>query len=304
MLASRRYFLAQIAAVGSALRIATANPLGKPIGLQLYTLEAEMAKDFHGTLAKVAEIGIKEVEIAPTYGKSGTEWKTALRQHGLNCRSVHVYDTNQPPEEIMSFASQLGAKYVITSLNAPPDIVASTMGGKPDWTHLVNAVDTMTLDDWKKSAAIANKLGEQAAKHGLSYAYHNHNIEFKKFGKTTAFETILALTDPAKVSFEMDCGWVSAAGYNPALFLERYPERIRLLHIKAFQAEPPNLNLVGPKEPKPTELGHGKPDYKAVFAAAAKARVEQYYIEQEPPFTSMSALQAVKANYEYLHGIA
>ena len=74
------------------------------------------------------------------------------------------------------------------------------------------------------------------------------------------------------VKFEMDCGWVSAAGYNPATFLEKYPERIRLLHIKAFQAAPPNLNLVGPKEPKPAELGRGKPDYRPIFAAAERRK--------------------------------
>jgi sugar phosphate isomerase/epimerase len=128
-------------------------------------------------------------------------------------------------------------------------------------------------------------------------------VEFKKFGDTTAYETLLANTDPAKVKFEMDCGWVSAAGYNPVAFLEKYPDRIRMLHIKAFQPGPPNLNLVGPLEPKPAELGSGKPDYQPIFNAAAKAHVEQYYIEQEPPFIRMSALSAVKANYEYLHAM-
>lgn len=303
MFASRRQFLSKIAAVASALRVMAANPLGKPIGLQLYTLDAEMKKDFAGTLSKVAQIGIGEVEIADTYGKTAAEWKASLSNSGLHCRSVHVYDTNQPPEEIMSFASELGAKYVVTSLNAPPELIAKIAGGKPDWFHLVTAVEDMTLDDWKKSAAIANELGEQAAKHGLTYAYHNHNVEFKKFGNNTAFEMLLASTNPARVKFEMDCGWVSAAGYNPATFLEKYPERIRMLHIKAFQSAPPNLILVGPKEPKPTELGRGKPAYGPIFAAAEKAKIEQYYIEQEPPFTDMSALQAVKAGYDYLHAM-
>jgi sugar phosphate isomerase/epimerase len=99
---------------------------------------------------------------------------------------------------------------------------------------------------------------------------------------TTIFEMLLASTSPA-VKFEMDCGWTAAAGYNPATFLNKYPDRICMLHIKAFQAGPPNLNLVGPNEPKPTELGYGKPDYEPIFVAAAKAQVEQYYIEQEPP---------------------
>jgi sugar phosphate isomerase/epimerase len=266
-------------------------------------VSAELQQDFSGTLLKVADIGIKEVEIADLYGKTAAEWKAALSNSGVHCRSVHVYDANQSPEEVMNFASELGAQYVVTSLNPPPQIMAKIAGVNADWVPLIKAVEGMTLDDWKKSAAIANQLGEQAAKHGLKYAYHNHNVEFKKFGNTTVFEALLASTNPATVAFEMDCGWVSAAGYHPATFLEKYPERIRMLHIKAFQAAPPNLNLVGPREPKPAELGRGKPDYQPIFAAAAKAQVEQYYIEQEPPFVEMSALQAVKVNYDYLHAM-
>jgi len=303
MLASRRHFLSTIAWASAAVRSLSANALGKPIGLQLYTVDAEMQRDFSGTLSSVAQIGIKEVEIAGLYGKTAAEWKAALRDSGLSCRSVHVYDANQPPEEVMRFASALGAKYVVTSLNPPPEIMAKIAGIKEDWAPLIKAVEGMTLDDWKKSAAIANQLGEQARKHGLVYAYHNHNVEFRKFGNTTIFEMLLASTNPATVKFEMDCGWVSAAGYDPAMFLNKYPDRISMLHIKAFQAGPPNLNLVGPKEPKPTELGHGKPDYEPIFAAAAKAQVEQYYIEQEPPFTEMSAIEAVRVNYNYLHAM-
>jgi sugar phosphate isomerase/epimerase len=303
MVGSRRHFLSTIALGGAAVRSVSANALGKPIGLQLYTVDAEMQQDFSGTLMNVAQIGIKEIEIAGLYGKTAGEWKAALSNSGLSCRSVHVYDANQSPEEVMGFASALGAKYVVTSLNPPPNIMAKIAGIKDDWVPLIKAVEGMTLDDWKKSVSITSRLGEQAAKHGLVYAYHNHNVEFRKFGNTTIFEMLVASTNPATVKFEMDCGWTSAAGYDPALFLNKYPDRICMLHIKAFQAGPPNLNLVGPKEPKPTELGGGKPDYKPIFAAAAKAQVEQYYIEQEPPFTKMSALQAVRVNYNYLHAM-
>ena len=193
MIGSRRQFLSRIAVTGAALHSITANPLGKPIGLQLYTVSAEMQKDFTGTLSKVAQIGVKEVEIAPTYGKTAAEWKAALNHCGLHCRSVHMFDPNQAPEQIMGFASELGAKYVVTSINPPPEVMAKIAGPNPDWTPLIKAVEGMTLDDWKKSAAIANQLGEQAAKHGLVYAYHNHNVEFKKFGDTTAIRDLAGI---------------------------------------------------------------------------------------------------------------
>jgi sugar phosphate isomerase/epimerase len=263
-----------------------------------------MAKDFHGTLQKIAAIGYKEVELAPTYGKTAAEWKTAFKDNGLNCRSVHMFDFTQTPQQFMDFAKEVGANYVVTSLNPPPAIAAKFAGPNPDFTAIVTAVENMTLDDWKNSAEIANTLGDEAKKRGLTYAYHNHNVEFKKFGGVTAFDTILASTNPDTVKFEMDCGWVSAAGYDPILYLKKYPERIRMLHIKAFKAGPPTLVLVGDDKPTPTELGRGSLDYKAIFAAAAKAHVEQYYVEQEPPFTEMTAMQAIKVDYDYLHTLS
>jgi sugar phosphate isomerase/epimerase len=301
MLDSRRQFLNKTGLATAALRVATANPLQKPIGLQLYTVSDDLAGDFNGTIQKIAAIGYKEVELAPTYGKTASELKSVFKSNGMNCRSVHMFDMNQTPQHFMDFAKELGAKYVVTSLNPPPAIAAKFAAANPDWTSIVTAVEGMNLDDWKKSADIANALGDEAKKRGLVYAYHNHNVEFKKFGGTTAFDTLLASTNPETVKFEMDCGWVSAAGYDPILFLKKYPARIRMLHIKAFKAGPPNLVLVGDNKPTPTELGRGKLDYKAVFAAAAKAHVEQYYVEQEPPFTEMTALEAVKVDYDYLH---
>lgn len=82
----------------------------------------------------------------------------------------------------MKFASALGAECVVTSLNAPPAILAKIPSGKVDWEHVVHAVEGMSFEDWKKSAGVANQLGEQAAKYDLKYAYHNHNVEFKRFG--------------------------------------------------------------------------------------------------------------------------
>ncbi len=66
-----------------------------------------------------------------------------------------------------------------------------------------------------------------------------------------------------------------------------------MLHIRAFKAGPPTLVLVG----------DGKLDYMPVFAAAAKAGVEQYYVEQEPPFAEMTALEAIKVGYDSLHAL-
>ena len=285
--------MSRIAAAGAALRGMTANPLGKPIGLQLYTVSAEMQKDFSGTLSKVAQIGIKEVEIASTYGKTAAEWTAALHNNGLHCRSVHLFDLNQSPEEVMNFSREVGAKYIVTSLNPPPEILAKITSAHPDWTALVNAVAGMTLDDWKKSAAIANQLGEQAAKHGLVYAYHNHNVEFKKFGNTTAFETLLASPDPATVKFEMDCGWVVAAGRNPVDYLSKTPERFPLLHVKDMSKKASG-GFVS------TVMGRGVVDYRPILRAATG--LKHYFIEQEE--FDIDTFEALRLDAEYMRKLS
>ncbi|MBV9155546.1 MAG: sugar phosphate isomerase/epimerase [Acidobacteriaceae bacterium] len=300
---TRRAFVSTIGGVAAFMTHPTplrANPLNKPIGLQLYTVGDQLGKDFKGTLKQIAAIGYAEVELAQTFNKSAGELRASFSNAGLTCRSAHMFDFQRTPAQFMDFAKELGARYVVTSFNPPPSAFAA-LSGKPDVNAFMKVLERMTLDDYKRSAETSNELGRQAHERGLQYAYHNHNLEFKKFGDVTAYDTLLRSTDPELVKMEMDCGWVSAAGYDPVEYLKKYPDRIRLLHIKAFKSGPPSLNLSGPEAPKPTELGRGGIDYKRVFEAAKSGHVEQYYVEQEPPFTEMSAMEAIKLDYEFLH---
>lgn len=305
---TRRGFLNAAGAIAAAamtnLDPLHANPLNRPVGLQLYTVRDELAKNFDGTLKQVAAIGYREVELADTYNKSAAELRAAFSSNGLNCRSAHMFDVQKTPEQFMDFAKELGAKYVVTSFNPPPGAMALLGGAKPDLEAFVKVLEGMTLDDYKRSADTSNKLGEQAKERGLQYAYHNHNLEFKKFGDVTAYDTLLASTDPELVKMEMDCGWVGAAGYDPVAYLDKFPNRYRLLHIKAFKSGPPSLTLSGSRQAEPTELGRGGIDYKPVFAAAKKAGVEQYYVEQEPPFAQVSSIEAAKIDYDFLHKLS
>jgi hypothetical protein len=48
-------------------------------------------------------------------------------------------------------------------------------------------------------------------------------------------------------------------------------------------------------------LGRGGIDYSKILAAAQKLHITSIFVEQEPPFKEMPALEAVKVDYEYLH---
>jgi sugar phosphate isomerase/epimerase len=287
---SRREFLIQSSAALAAAALVTgypiranSNPLGKPAGLQLYSVTAQLEKDFDGTLHQVRTIGYQEVEMAGFFGKKPAEIKRSLDNAGLHCGSMHIF--SEGLDATLECAVAIGAKYIITSFISPDATRGENLGG-------------LTLEDYKVMAGKCNHIGERAKKVGLQLAYHNHNGEFKPLPGGTGYDEFLKQTDPDLVKLELDCGWMSAAGLNPATYIGKYPDRYRLLHIKDFKPTPRPL-YGGGEGLEGTELGHGHVDYGPIFRAAKKA-IEWYYVEQEPPFKEMPVLEALKINFEYL----
>jgi len=273
-----------------------ANPLGRSIGLQLYTIGEQLQKDYYGTLEQVAAIGYREVEMAGFFGKKPAEIKTSFRNAGLHCGSLHIGMGGV--EEALRYATEIGAKYIISSVVLPAPLGPGTGDAKTFRAKL----DSLTFDDYKSIAEKCNDMGEVARKAGVQFGYHNHNLEFKPLEGGIGYDELIRATDPRLVKFELDCGWMAVAGYDPAEYLARYPTRYRLLHIKEFQPTiKPVVTLDGNSRLTPTELGRGHVDYPTIFAAAKKTEVEWYYVEQEPPFTTVPAMEAIKIDYDYLH---
>jgi sugar phosphate isomerase/epimerase len=286
-------------ALGTPSRL-FANPLGKPIGLELYTVGAELEKDYDGTLKQIAAIGYKEVETGVSPTRKAADVKKSLQSAGLNCHALHMGFGGV--EEAIPYAQEIAARYVISSVTLPTD----PEPGKIDFKVILARLSSLTEDDFKKIAARCNAMGTKAKAAGLQFAYHNHNFEFKPLaGGKIGYDIILHETDPSLVRFELDCGWMAAAGHDPVEYLTKYPKRYQLLHIKDFHpTEKPSVGLEESERPKAAELGRGHVDYKPIFAAAAKTEVELYYVEQEPPFVTTPAMEAIKIDYDYLHAMA
>jgi sugar phosphate isomerase/epimerase len=306
MTRSRREFLIQ---AGAALTTGglwaakpsrvEANPLGHRIGLQLYTVREQLEKDFDGTLKQVAAAGYKEVELAGFFGKEPVEIKKSLNSAGLHCHSLHISGPGGM-QEALRYADEIGTKYVISSVVLPKPLPE----GKFDVKAFLGAIERLTLDDYKSVAEECNKMGEEVKKKGIQFAYHNHNFEFKPFAGGIGYNELLGSTSPSLVKFELDCGWMVAAGQDPSTYLKKYPDRYRLLHIKDFKATAqPSFGVEENTRPEPAELGRGHIDYRPVFAAASHSQVEYYYVEQEPPFVDLPAMEAIKVDYDYLRNM-
>lgn len=312
---SRRRFLGStvsLAAAGLTERL-WADPLGLPIGIQLYTVGADMRKDAPGTVAKIAQIGYKEVETAG-FGSAGTA--AALRKlldaNGLKCPSAHLSFDLANLNQSFDEAHALGCTYATASvprlliahvpplnMSAPPAERARTMH------EVIRTLNSpLTSDDLKRLIDAMNQVGAAAAQQGLVFASHNHTFEFQMVDGRPAIDSMIEKTDPNHVKFEIDCGWAEVAGYRPGDLAKAYPGRIRMLHIKDFLAFKKGAEPGSSDGPKGTEIGTGVVDYHQIFADMKGKGVEHIFVEQEGPYSRMPAMQAAEADYKYLHSLS
>jgi sugar phosphate isomerase/epimerase len=280
--------LAAMTGVRSHAAGAGTGPLGRPIGLQLYTVREEAGRDLLGTLKKLQTIGYREVETAGFYGKSGQELRRILADHGMTAPSAHssMADLQKNMQKLVDGAAEVGAKYLICAFPALP-------GNKPASAAIAREI---TLDDWKWNAEQLNRLGELANKAGLQAGYHNHNMEFRSFNGVLAFDQLLKWTDPKLVTIELDLGWVVTAGLDPVKYLKQYADRISLLHVKDVRKDA--VTTAEEVKAQTTEVGRGQIDWKRIFAACDAQRLKHYFVEQEN-FTG-STIDAVRTSFEYL----
>jgi sugar phosphate isomerase/epimerase len=299
---TRRKLLMKGSAAGVAVALTTmlpevlrADPSGRALGIQLYTVAAELTADLLGTLKALRYIGYRFVESAGFANLSAKDFRKALDAADLRCPSSHLHFTAADPGPLFEDAHAVGAHYAVSSvLIAEPTGTSGNDFGK--------TLSSLTLDDFKRTAELANRIGAKAKQAGLQYAYHNHNFEFRDQGNgQTGYDLLLKETDPELVKFELDCGWMVAAGFSPVSYFRKYPNRYRMIHVKDFLLNgKPTTDLSGPDRPKGTELGKGSIDYKPIFAAAGPAGVEYFFSEQEPPIAGMTELEAAKVNYGYM----
>jgi sugar phosphate isomerase/epimerase len=281
--------------------------LGIPIGLQLYTVGDDMRKDFAGTLAAVAKIGYKAVEPAGLLDHSPAEWRQQLDRAQLKCPSIHVPPGAQKSglsladvDALAEAANTLGIGTIVCpAFNFPDRFSRQPQSGEGFAQTMARLAAAMTPDDWKANADFLNQKGAALKKHGLRFAYHNHNVEFTPIAGTTAFALLVNGTDPNLVSFEMDAGWVAAAGVDPASVLSQYPHRFTAMHVKDVKVSTkPNFAL----QLDPCEVGQGTIDWKTLLPKAYAANVRQYYVEQEPPY-AIPPLESIAISFKYLDSL-
>jgi sugar phosphate isomerase/epimerase len=248
-----------------------------PIGLQLYSLRDQFAKDVPGTLDEVKNFGIKYAELATTYRIPPEKFKQELSARGIKPISAHFgfERYRDDAEGVAKEAKALGLEYAGCA-----------------WIPHTGDFDEKTC---REAIAVFNKAGEVMAKHGLKFFYHVHGFEFQPHGQGTLLDLLFQETNPKYVNYEMDIFWIVFPGQDPVKLLEKYPTRWRLMHLKDMRKGTPTGSLTGGTDVKnDAALGQGLMDLPAILDAAKKAGVKWYFIEDESPWSEKQIPQSLR----------
>lgn len=290
----------------SSARGAFFRRIGKPIGLQLYTLGEMPTKDMDGTLAKLAAVGFNDIELPHFYNRKPSDLRAAADRAGVRFSAMHMnmptpflregLNLMSPAQQIADGLNALGIYQVYLPLCPLPEGFALPAGKSPQ-VAIGEALEAAGADHWKRTAELLNARAAALRPFGIKLGYHNHNMEYAPLaGNVTGWDILVAQTDPALVNFELDLGWAAAAGRNPATELAKLKGRVNAVHVKDIKATT-KTNYVMAQDP--TEVGAGKLDWAKILPAALAAGVQHFYVEQEPPFT-MDRLEAVTHSYGFL----
>jgi sugar phosphate isomerase/epimerase len=245
------------------------------IGLQMFTLREECAKDFKGVLREVAGMGYEGVEFAGYGGLPAGELKQLLQELNLTAIGSHVSYQNLKDnlDNELSYLQTLGAKYIVCPYISPEE-----------------------RKDWERHFLFFESVAKQAAARGLIFAYHNHAFEFElKVGELSVFDALYKTIATELAEVEMDIGWVQFVGQDPLAYITKYSGRLPLLHLKDFRyGDDGGIDTL--------ELGRGIIDLPNVIKAASDAGTKWLIVEQDkcqnPPLECVAtSIQWLRDHY-------
>ena len=251
------------------------------VGLQLYSFRNEFKTDVPGTLQKIGEMGIRQIEGGGTYGLPMNEFKQLLAKNKLTTISVGAdfkqLDSNV--QSVVANAKAFGAKYVMCA-----------------WVPHNGA---FTIDDANKAIAVFNKAGKILKENGITFCYHAHGYEFGPYNNGTLFDYMAGKMNPAYANFEMDVFWVKHPGQDPVALLKKYPGRFPLMHLKDRRPGTPNSQDGKAPDETNVVLGAGDVGIAAIMKVAKKYGVKYFFIEDESP----RSMEQVPQSLAFLKGL-
>jgi sugar phosphate isomerase/epimerase len=251
-----------------------------PVGLELYSVRDELAKDLMATVTAVAKMGYEVVEFYAPYLAWTPAYAKEVRKHlddlGIRCLSTHNESTALAGDRLkmtIELNQILGSRFII----------------------MASAGNIVGVDGWKAVADRLTSATETLKPLGLRTGFHNHKMEWAPIEGKRPLEVIAANT-PKDVVLQLDVGTCLEAGADPVAWIKANPGRIRSLHCKDW----------APGEGKGYQVlfGEGEAPWSKIFQAAESVGgVEYYLIEQEGSrFSSLESAQRCLATWRGMKG--
>jgi sugar phosphate isomerase/epimerase len=245
------------------------------IAVQCYTLREHLrtADDFAASMRRVRSIGYQALQISGVGPIPARDIRRMTDAEGLRVCATHepALDILERPEAVVERLGTLGC-----TLTAYP----------------MPHVALCSLADVQRLADGLNRAGAVLKAAGMVLAYHNHDLEFRKFDGQTLLEILFQRTDPALVQAELDTYWVQAGGADPVAWCEKMAGRLPLIHLKDYAVR-------DERGPRMAALGEGNLDLRRIVAAAERGGCRWFIVEQDQDFDD--AFVAIERSFRFLN---
>jgi sugar phosphate isomerase/epimerase len=276
--------------VTDAARFAAATLMSRPVfafatplhrldtlGIQVSALHADMRKDFSGTLAQVAALGYREIELVWWFGnfdRTPKQLRAGLDAAGLSAPSGHI----------SAGALVIGWERRLEQ--------AHTLGHQYLFCTDFGADAQVSLDDWRDWGDRFNRAGETARKAGIWLGLHNEDTGFQPIGGQVPYDVFLNHTDPAFTRHQLDTGNVASAGRDPVEYVRRYGNRYWSFHLKDHPDSPRGSNAPG----------EGAINFKTLLSIIPELERKHFVVEFDAD--DGTALATAARSYRYLHSVS
>lgn len=234
----------------------------KKIGIQLYSVMEAMKNDPVKSVARLNDLGYNVFELVQwggdpkVFGMEAADFKAMCDTLGIDIISTHssIQEDPENEEEVMNRWRSLFE-------------IQKAVGGK--YFIIPSYKVEYTTEDVQRMCDYLNRVGKLAREYGLQLGYHNHAREYQKLTDSDKlmWEYLVENTNPDDVCFELDVYWCTKGEQSPVEYLRKYPDRIKLLHIK-------DDFVIGES---------GTIDFKGIFDQFYANGMSDYVVEIETP---------------------
>ena len=259
------------------------TPFAKRVGLQLFSLRNQLDADLPGTLTLVQQMGFQQVEAYSLHGQTAAQLRAMLDE-----RELSVGGFLAPFERFEADAA--GVIEDAQVLGAP--VVGCAWIPHPGG---------YTAETNERAIEVFTNAGLLARTAGLRFVYHPHGYEFHPGGiGETLLDQMIQRTETGVVDFEMDTFWIVHAGADPVAYLNRYPDRFPLFHLKDMREDTPRGLTTGSASPNSNvQLGTGIIGFSPIIQTAEAQGEAVYFIEDE----SNLVVRTLPLSLQYLLGL-